>query len=124
MTVTNPLNLTLINATGYLTGQLDWDDNHIAQIADSMRTHGWQGPPLVVLPDYAQAYSGTHRLAAADQADLDTVPAVTLHDLFEACSLDLDQICADEHLSYDDRPQILAHLPESVLADYALDDIC
>lgn len=43
----------------------------------------------MVLPDYARAYSGTHRLAAAEIAELDTVPAVDLTALFEACGLDL-----------------------------------
>lgn len=121
----NPLGLDLIDATGYTTGQYDLDDQHVTEIADSMRNNGWQGAPLVVLPDYARAYSGTHRLAAATEAELDEVPAVTLVSIFEAVGLDLDEIAAADGLSVlDDRAEILAHLPEATLAAYGLDDIC
>lgn len=47
MKLTNPLNLNLIDATGYTTGG-NWDfydQAHIDEIADSMRTNGWQGAP-------------------------------------------------------------------------------
>lgn len=125
MTILNPLRLPLIDATGYTTAQGDWDPDLVSEIAVSMRTDGWQGAPLVVLPDYARAYSGTHRLAAADQAELDEIPAVTLTDLFEAHGLDLDETAAAEGLSVlDCREQILAHLPADILAAYGLDDIC
>lgn len=121
----NPLGLKLIDATGYTTAQGDWDTDLVDEIAASMRADGWTGAPLVVLPDYARAYSGTHRLAAAEQAGLDEVPAVTLADVFEAHGLDLDEIAAAEGLSVlDDREQILAHLPADTLAAYGLDDIC
>jgi len=121
----NPLNLNIIDATGYVTGQYDRDAGHVNEIAASMETHGWHGAPLVVLSDYARAYTGTHRLAAAEQAGLDEVPAVELADLFEACDLDLWEICETEGLSIlEDRPEILAHLPQDVRAAYGLDDIC
>ena len=125
MTIINPLGLDVIDATGYITAQDDRDEDRVTEIADSMRANGWQGAPLVVLPDYARAYSGTHRLAAAEQADLDEVPAVDLAALFAACDLDLAGICDTEDLGLlSDRPEILAHLPADVLAVYGLDDIC
>ncbi|KOX10115.1 ParB N-terminal domain-containing protein [Nocardiopsis sp. NRRL B-16309] len=121
----NPLNLDIIDATGFATGQPDRDAGHVNEIAASMETHGWHGAPLVVLSDYARAYTGTHRLAAAEQADLDYVPAVELADIFEACDLDLLQICEDEDLSIlEDRPEVLRHLPDDIRAAYGLDDIC
>lgn len=121
----NPLNLDLIDAAGYVTGQYDLDDDHVTEIADSMRVDGWQGAPLVVLPDYARAYSGTHRLAAATEAELDEIPAVSLSSIFEAHGLDLDEVAADNGLSVlDDRAEVLAHLPQSTLDAYGLDDIC
>lgn len=124
-TTGNPLNLDTIDATGYTTGQYDLDTNYVNEIAASMESHGWQGAPLVVLSDYARAYTGTHRLAAAEQADLDEVPAVELADLFEACDLDLWEICETEGLSVlEDRPQVLEHLPADIRAAYGLDDIC
>lgn len=122
--IANPLNLDLIDATGYVTGQLDLDEQHVTEIATNMRAHGWQGAPLVVLPDYARAYSGTHRLAAAEAAELTEVPAVTLAAVFEAHGLDLDEVATEGGLSLlYDRAEILAHLPDETLVAYGLDDI-
>lgn len=121
----NPLNLNLIDATGYITGQPDLDQQHVDNITNNMRAHGWQGAPLVVLPDYARAYSGTHRIAAAEAAELDEIPAVTLADLFEAAGLDLNTITDENDLSIlNDRAEILDHLPDGIRAAYGLDDIC
>lgn len=123
-TTHNPLGLDTIDATGYTTGQPDTDPDHVDQLTASMREHGWHGAPLVVLSDYARAYTGTHRLEAAEQAGLDQVPAVDLEDLFDACDLDLWEICDTEGLSaLMDRAEILAHLPADVLNSYDLDDI-
>ncbi|MEU9761728.1 ParB/Srx family N-terminal domain-containing protein [Streptomyces sp. NPDC047987] len=126
MELMNPLNLNIIDATGYTTGG-NWDfydQAHIDEIADSMRRNGWQGAPLVVLPDYAVSYSGTHRLRAAEAAELDEVPAVTLHDLFEACDLDLNAICDEHDFGFvSNREEIVAHLPEDVRVAYTLNDI-
>ncbi|MFJ4880015.1 hypothetical protein ACIP93_33075 [Streptomyces sp. NPDC088745] len=120
----NPLGLEVIDASGYATGQLTWDDHHVAAIADSMRRHGWQGAPLTVLPEWALSCSGTHRLLAAEAAELEQVPAVRLVDLFEACGLDLEAIVDAEDLSVSmDRPEILNHLPDDIRAAYTLDDI-
>ncbi|MEV8544390.1 ParB N-terminal domain-containing protein [Streptomyces sp. NPDC051572] len=120
----NPLALDIIDASGYLTGQETWDDDHVAAIADSMRRHGWQGAPLVILPEWAISYSGTHRLLAAEAAGLEQVPAVSLEDLFEACGLDLEAIvAADDLMVTTHRPEILGHLPDDIRAAYTLDDI-
>lgn len=121
----NPLGLDIIDASGYVTGQDTWDDDHVSDIADSMRRHGWQGPPLVVLPELAISYSGTHRLRAAEAAGLEQVPAVSLEDLFASCGLDLEAIvAAEDHLIVTmHRPEILSHLPDDIRAEYTLDDI-
>ncbi|MEU0236727.1 ParB N-terminal domain-containing protein [Nocardiopsis sp. NPDC006198] len=125
MQTLNPLGLDTIDATGYITGQHDLDADHVNEIAASMETDGWQGAPLVVLGDYARAYTGTHRLAAAEQAGLDEVPAVELADLFQACNLDLWEICDGQGLSVlEDRPQIVELLPADVRSAYGLEDLC
>lgn len=122
--ITNPLNLPILDATGYVTGQDYLDEDHAAAIAENMRAHGWQGAPLVVLPEWAISYSGTHRLHAAEAAELEEVPAVSLEDLFEACGLDLEQIVAENDFMVTmHRPEILDHLPDDIRAAYALDDI-
>lgn len=124
--ITNPLGLDLADAAGYTTGG-NWpfyDQGHVNEIAADMREHGWRGAPLVVLPDYALSYTGTHRLRAAQAAELDTVPAVQLHDLFEACGLDLDALCDEHDLGLtSDRHQIVNLLPADIAAAYCLDDI-
>lgn len=123
--ITNPLGLDLADATGYTTGQDYYDADRVTEIATDMAHNGWHGAPLVVIPDYAVSYSGTHRLRAAKEAELEEVPAVSLHDLFAACGLDLDQITADEDLSLvADRVEILLHLPDDIRETYAIDDIC
>ncbi|MFI5987325.1 hypothetical protein ACIBEA_41450 [Streptomyces sp. NPDC051555] len=122
--VLNPLNLPLIDVAGFATGQNYTDPDHVAALTASMAARGWQGPPLVVLPDYARSYSGTHRLAAAEAAELDMVPGVDLAALFEAVGLDLDEICEDEDLGLlSDRAAILDHLPADTRAAYGVDDI-
>lgn len=121
--LTNPLNLPIIDAAGYETGQGYDDAENVAEIAASMSENGWVGAPLVVLPDYARSYTGSHRLKAASLTGTQ-VPGVDLTDMFEACGLDLWQIVADEDLDIlHDRAAVLAHLPADVLAAYTLDDI-
>ncbi|MER6606003.1 ParB N-terminal domain-containing protein [Streptomyces sp. NPDC000927] len=122
----NPLTLpvSLVQPSHYVTGQDYTDAERLAEIAESMRTHGWRGAPLVVLPDYAISYSGTHRLAAAQAVELEEIPTVRLHDLFEAVGLDLDVICDKWDLGLiSDRVEILNHLPDDVRQAYTLDDI-
>lgn len=124
----NPLNLdiTTTEPAHYTTGA-NWDyyeQDHVDEIADSMRAKGWHGAPLVVLPDYGVSYSGTHRLRAAADADLDEIPTVTLNDLFEACGLDLGQLTDEHDLGYlSNREEIVALLPDTARAAYGLDDI-
>ena len=45
-------------------------------LAASMREHGWQSRPLLVVDE--SAITGTHRLAAAIAAGLETVPCYVL----------------------------------------------
>ena len=126
MKLTNPLNLTIIDATGYTTGG-NWnfyEQDHVDEIADSMRRNGWQGAPLVVLPDYGISYTGTHRLRAAEAAELDEVPAVTLDSLFTAAGLDLAALCDERDLGLtSDRMEIVELLPEDIRIAYTLNDI-
>lgn len=52
------------------------------------------------------------------------MPAVTLHDLFAACDLDLDAICDEHDLGFlSDRGEIVARLPEDARITYTLNDI-
>ncbi|MFB8122101.1 ParB N-terminal domain-containing protein [Streptomyces bacillaris] len=126
MELMNPLNLKTFNAADYTTGG-NWDfydQDHVDEIADSMRRNGWQGSPLVVLPEYGVSYTGTHRLRAAQAAELDEVPAVNLAELFTACGLDLTEICDKYDLGLlSDRMEIVDHLPEDVRIAYTLNDI-
>lgn len=70
------------------------------------------------------SYTGTHRLRAAESAELETVPAVNLADIFTACELDLTEICDEHDLGMlSDRAEIITYLPEDIRIAYTLNDI-
>lgn len=122
--VVNPLNVTVGDAAGYATGQGYHDEEHLAALTASMRADGWQGAPLVVLPDYGIAYSGSHRLAAAEEAELEIVPCVDLRDLFEACKLDLDALLEEHDLGLiSDRAAVADLLPAEIATAYGINDL-
>jgi hypothetical protein len=52
------------------------DAEKLAALAASMEERGWNGRPIVVIDcgDYYQAITGSHRLAAANEAGLDEIP--------------------------------------------------
>lgn len=45
------------------------DPAKVERLADSMRSHGWLGEPLLVVGEVA--YTGTHRRAAAERAGIE-----------------------------------------------------
>lgn len=64
-------------------------------IAADMRKRGYVGPPIVVYQMgryHFQALTGVHRLAAARIARLDTVPAVSILDVFKEDGVNVNQI--------------------------------
>jgi ParB-like chromosome segregation protein Spo0J len=91
----NPLGLDPIDTTGYAPLHEVRDDDHRDTIAADMRKHGWNGAPLVVLPDYALSLTGVHRRAAAELAELEEIPGVSLEDIFDACGLDMGELIND-----------------------------
>lgn len=57
------------------------DPKLFGRLLRSMRERGWLGRPLLVVPAVLgvyQALTGSHRLAAALEAGLDTIPAIVL----------------------------------------------
>src|SRR5690606_3335380 len=92
----NPLDLDLIHdVTGFAPAHDVDDPDKVEKLAADMGANGWQGAPLVVLRDYAQAVTGVHRLAAAEQAGI-AVPGVDMEELLEACDLDLWATCEEQ----------------------------
>jgi hypothetical protein len=56
-------------------------EHHLRELMVRLRTEGWQGRPLVVedtSPHRYQAWTGTHRLAAARRVNLHRVPVVLI----------------------------------------------
>lgn len=53
----------------------DTDQNKVGQIAQNMERDGWQGRPIlvIVMGNEKIALTGSHRLAAADQAEIQPV---------------------------------------------------
>ena len=56
------------------------DAERVAELVESMSVDGWIGAPVLTYGDYA--LTGTHRLAAAEEAGVD-VPALDLCDMIE-----------------------------------------
>jgi ParB-like chromosome segregation protein Spo0J len=55
---------------------------HLPLLVALMRQHGWRGRPILVeqvKPGHYQAWTGTHRLAAAKRAPLRRVPVVLIN---------------------------------------------
>ncbi|MFI7470515.1 hypothetical protein [Nonomuraea sp. NPDC049646] len=126
-TVLNPLGLDLIDTTGYAPLHEVRDEDHRDASAADMREHGWNGAPLVVLPDYALSLTGVHRRAAAELAELDEIPGVSLEAIFEACGLDMWELINDDEAYaaasayYDFSRLVEDHLPADVIEAYGLD---
>src|SRR5262249_14224980 len=58
------------------------DQAKVDQLTADMKKNGWRGTPLLVIEpksDYL-AWTGTHRLAAATQAGLSSVPCYVIHE--------------------------------------------
>jgi hypothetical protein len=81
------------------------DKNKVRAIAKQMSTTGkWVGQPLVVLAEadealkgdypYFRLYTGHHRFAAAQIAELKEIPVVRLRDVFTESGMDYDK-CMD-----------------------------
>ncbi|MFI7126014.1 ParB N-terminal domain-containing protein [Nonomuraea sp. NPDC050153] len=126
-TVLNPLNVEVIDTKGYAPLHEIRDEDHLNALAADMRQRGWHGAPLVVLPDYTLSLTGVHRRAAAELAELEEIPGVSLEDIFEACGLDMwDVIHSDDDyvnaVAYWDFSRIVEdNLPADVIEAYGLD---
>jgi hypothetical protein len=126
-TLLNPLGLDVIDTMWYAPLHEVQDEDHRDAIAADMRTRGWNGAPLVVLPDYALSLTGAHRRAAADLAELEEIPGVSLEDIFEAHGLDMWELINDNEeyaiaSSYYDFSRLVEdHLPADVIETYGLD---
>lgn len=125
-TIHNPLGLEIIDATNYAPIHgVDQPEKRDA-IAEDMRLYGWQGAPLVVLPEYGMSLTGVHRRAAAEVAGLDEIPGVSLESIFEACDLDLWEIASRPEYEQDccqmDYSRLVQdQLPGEILEAYGLD---
>lgn len=118
---TNPLGLDITDdVTGYAAPHAVTDGDKVEKLAADMAERGWNGAPLVVLNEYAQAVTGVHRLAAAEQVGI-PVPGVDAEELLAACGIDLwerreDYADLDETLV-----ALIAELPDHIRATYGLD---
>lgn len=126
-TVINPLDVEIIDTAIYEPIHEVRDEELRDALAADMRLRGWQGPPLVVLPDYLVSLTGVHRRAAAEIAELEEIPGVSLEDIFEACDLDMWEIInadddyANASAHFDYSRIVTENLPEHVLEAYGLD---
>lgn len=118
---TNPLGLTIVgDVTGFVPPHDVTDPGKAEKLAVDMEAHGWQGAPIVVLRDYAQAITGVHRLAAAEQAGI-TVPGVDIEELLDACGIDLWERRDQHEDLWDALAALIDELPANVRDAYGLD---
>lgn len=107
------------------------DEDLAAQLAESMRTVGWQGAPIVVVDREGKdplAVTGSHRIAAARDAGI-IAPAVYLDDVTAAHGIDLAALIAaspaydaDDDLAICQAAWSAARLlPAEVAGSYGLD---
>lgn len=64
----------------------DVDPSKVDALAAAMELLGWSGAPIVV--DGDSAITGSHRLAARAQAELETIPVVEISAICEVCEID------------------------------------
>lgn len=72
------------------------DHYKVHKLARSMEDDGWQGYPLVV--HEGRALNGSHRLAAAKQAGLSSVPTMSVEEVARSIGVDLDDYREDGRL--------------------------
>lgn len=99
------------------------DQDKVVALASSMREYGWIGAAVVVTGD--QALTGSHRIAAADLADVD-VPIIEIADLMAEHGQSWDELLADHDMGdgmgwYEAGRWLDHHLPAEVIAYYGLD---
>ena len=117
----NPLDLPVFDVTNFAPRHAVTASDKAEALAEDMKARGWQGAPLVVLRDYGQALTGVHRLAAAEQAGLDTVPGVDAEELLAACGIDLWERREDFGDLDDALEALLAEVPAEIQAAYGID---
>jgi hypothetical protein len=116
----NPLGLDLHDGTHYAPRHEVYDPAKRDQLAADMTATGWQGAPIVADAETAQAITGSHRVSAANLAEIE-IPAVDLADLTQACGIDLWEFVADYADLEDALPHLCAALPADVREAYGLD---
>jgi hypothetical protein len=118
----NPFSLAVIDdVSGFAPAHEITDPAKAEALAADMEARGWQGAPVVVHRDYAQAITGVHRLAAAEQVGI-AVPGVDVEELLEACDLDLWETCDELSGNLEDALRVLiGKLPAEVRDAYGLD---
>ncbi|TDC63865.1 hypothetical protein E1258_09465 [Micromonospora sp. KC207] len=107
------------------------DDAKLGLLIEAMQANGWQGAPVVVIDREDAdplAVTGSHRIAAAREADID-VPTVDLAELLAEHGVNLAEMITDfEAGGYDTDSAILeaairgaGMLPADVADHYGLD---
>ena len=100
------------------------DHEKLEALIESMERDGWQGVPLVRVGE-SWLITGSHRVVAARNAELETVPTVEIMDLFAEAGLDFAAI----HAEYGEpvygewalSDMIARELPDSIKTKYGVD---
>lgn len=98
------------------------DSQKLAELTASMQANGWIGAPIIAIlgGQDDRAITGSHRIAAADAADID-VPVIDLCDLLAEHGHSLDEIIAEWGDEYDALVRLDEYLPADVVDTYGID---
>ena len=92
------------------------DADKLESLTESMRSGGWIGRPLLVQDTgegWYQAWTGSHRIAAAIAAELDTVPCIVIADADLDChGDDTDRWAGLNKANLDDEADLMAQEDE------------
>jgi ParB-like chromosome segregation protein Spo0J len=92
------------------------DADKLASLTEAMASGGWVGRPLLVQDTgegWYQAWTGSHRIAAAIAAELDTVTCMVIEDASLDCrGDDTDRWAALNESGFDDEAELMAQEDE------------
>ena len=99
------------------------DQSKFDEIKKSMNVNGWQGRPILAIDmgDHKKALTGSHRIAVANELEIEIPCEIINNDLFnqicEECDWDLDMVTRDLDSFYYDLKDYDADLAELLKQD-------
>lgn len=78
------------------------DPDKVSELANSIKTNGWRGAPILVCQDHNHLITGSHRLAALEMLADDGFDIDSLGDIAEPVDDLIDKWCEENDTTIDD----------------------